>query len=221
MQKSISRKSFLKRLLATLAAPVAFMSSVFGRGSESTGSRPSAAANNCGATDRTTAGPFYISSAPETHNINYKKLSGKPMRISGTVYGGGDMRTPIAGAQVEVWHADDKGAYHPERQGDIRQFDEAEICLRGIQFTNGKGEFSFESIVPGLYGNRRRHLHWKVTAEGHSTLVTQSYWLGERGNALEKRDRTDANTEECRYVDFKVDGGVHTGIFDIVLEQNG
>lgn len=195
-----------------------FASGFAGRAGKPTTTGTGPVENPCGATGRATAGPFYISSSPTTHRINYKNLPGTAMRISGTVYGGKDMQTPLPNAQVEIWHADDSGGYHPEEDGDIREFKESEICLRGIQFTDAEGKFSFESIVPGLYGNRRRHLHWKVMAEGHEPITTQSYWLSEKDSAQDRRDFTDRNAEECRYVDFRKNSeGVWVGEFEVVL----
>lgn len=221
MKKNLSRKSFLKGTLAAAALPAALIAGFFGRKKDelSSSSGNSILNNNdCGATDRATAGPFYISQATKAHNINYKNLPGTPLFISGTVYGGNDMKTPLANAQVEIWHADDSGSYHPEENGDIGQFKPEEICLRGIQVTDKNGKYSFKSIVPGLYGGRRRHLHWKIVADGHVSVITQSYWLNEKGTAREKNDRTDRNTEECRYVDFKKnDKGVMEGVFNIYL----
>jgi protocatechuate 3,4-dioxygenase beta subunit len=222
MKESVSRKLFLKSLMVITAAPAVLFSNIFSRKKETDiAAGGSSLINDCGATDRATAGPFYISHAAKAHNINYKNLPGKAMMISGTVFGGSDMKTPLANAQVEIWHADDDGRYHPQDRGDIKDFNAEEINLRGIQVTGKNGKYSFESIIPNLYGSRRRHLHWKIVADGHVTLITQSYWLDEKGTAREKRDGTDRNTEECRYVDFKKnDKGITEGVFDIYLVKN-
>lgn len=173
----------------------------------------------CGATARTTAGPFYVHNAPTLENINRHGLPGAPMRISGTVFGGRDGREPLAGAIVELWHCDVGGQYHPNGSGDVSDYPTAAVNLRGIGVTDEAGQYRFDSIVPGHYGNRRRHIHWHVVAPGHRPLTTQSYWRDEKGTLRELRDGVDRNTDDCRWVDFdSASDGVASGHFDLVLE---
>jgi protocatechuate 3,4-dioxygenase beta subunit len=173
----------------------------------------------CGPTGSATEGPFYVGNAPEGMDINPGKSTGRPMRIGGTVYSE-DGVTPVRGARVEIWHADDAGEYHPNGSGDIARYRRSDINLRGVVRTDPAGRFAFTSIVPGHYGERRRHLHWKVSAPGHHALTTQSYWLDERGSAREKADGTDRRTEDCRWVAFADQQGVAVGVFDIVLKTS-
>jgi protocatechuate 3,4-dioxygenase beta subunit len=174
----------------------------------------------CGPTGAATEGPFYVSHAPEVVDINLGRAPGRPMRISGTVYSQ-DAVTPVRGARVEIWHADPQGAYHPEGRGDISRYRRGEINLRGVTTTDDAGRYSFTSIVPGHYGNRRRHLHWKVSAPGHHVLTTQSYWRDERGTARDRSDLADPHVEACRWVEFTDREGAAVGIFDIVLRVAG
>lgn len=171
---------------------------------------------DCGPTADTTAGPFYVANAPEGIDINRAKAPGTPMRIQGTVYGP-DAVTPLRNARVEVWHADAQGDYHPADQGDVSRFRRGEVNLRGVVRTDAEGRYAFDSIVPGHYGDRRRHLHWKVSAAGHRTLVTQSYWMNERGTARDRGDGTDRRVEACRWVSFEEQGERFVGVFDLVL----
>jgi protocatechuate 3,4-dioxygenase beta subunit len=53
---------------------------------------------------------------------------------------------PIAGAVVNLWHADAEGRY-----------DDQGFRLRGHQYTDTAGRYRFETIVPGNYGPRTRH----------------------------------------------------------------
>ncbi|CAG1017401.1 protocatechuate 3,4-dioxygenase, beta subunit [Burkholderiaceae bacterium] len=171
----------------------------------------------CGPTGSATAGPFYVTNAPETVDINTAKAAGKPMRIGGTVYRE-DGVTPVPGARVEIWHADAAGAYHPHGSGDISRYRRGDINLRGATRTDVAGRFAFTSIVPGQYGSRRRHIHWRISAPGHVPVTTQSYWVEERGTAIEKADRTDLGAEDCRWVAFKDEQGTAAGTFDVVLK---
>jgi protocatechuate 3,4-dioxygenase beta subunit len=172
----------------------------------------------CGPTGRATAGPFYVSNAPTTMNINLLRAPGVPLRVSGLVLGGRDGRTPVAGAKIELWHADSDGHYHPEDHGDVSSYRPEEINLRGQVVAGGDGRFSFDSIVPGRYGNRRRHLHWRLVAPGHRPLVTQTYWQDEKGTLVETGDPVDRDPEACRWVRFQPAAGVVTGDVVFVLE---
>lgn len=54
--------------------------------------------------------------------------------------------------------------------------------LRGHQFTDAEGAYQLDTIVPGLYPGRTRHIHVKAQAPGQSILTTQLYFPGESGN---------------------------------------
>lgn len=175
---------------------------------------------HCGLTDEATSGPFYVPGAPTSVQLNFQNAAGTPMAISGTVYGGDDGETPLSNVRVEAWHADDKGVYWPADNKDYSSYDPTEVNLRGIGNTNDKGIYAFNSIRPGLYTGRRRHIHWYAVADDHKAIFTQSYWLDEKGTEVEAKDGVDTKTEDCRYVDFKDDGnGGVVGVFDIYLEK--
>lgn len=177
-----------------------------------------AAAASCGVTTQTTAGPFYVSNAPRVMKINRLNAPGMPMRIGGRVLGGPDGRRPLAGTTVEIWHCDDLGRYHPPEHGDMSAYPPEAINLRSLMQTDRSGGFAFLSIVPGHYGARRRHIHWKFTARDHRPLTTQSYWANEKGSARERFDPVDPHTEACRWVLFEPGpDGIITGRFDVVL----
>ena len=57
--------------------------------------------------------------------------------------------------------------------------------LRGHQFTDEAGHYSLETVVPGLYPGRTRHLHVKVQAPNQPILTTQLYFPGEPANATD------------------------------------
>jgi protocatechuate 3,4-dioxygenase beta subunit len=173
----------------------------------------------CGPTGSATEGPFYVGYAPEGVDINPGRAPGPTMRIVGTVYSE-DGATPLRRARVEIWHADAAGDYHPSGNGDISRYRRGDVNLRGVTHTDDNGRFAFTSVVPGHYGDRRRHIHWKVSAPGHRALTTQSYWLDERGTEREKRDGTDRRVEACRWVSFRDEAGQSSGVFDIVLKTS-
>ncbi|MGH2585071.1 MAG: hypothetical protein ACRDJE_09160, partial [Dehalococcoidia bacterium] len=79
---------------------------------------------------------------------------------------------PVQGALLDFWQCDAAGDY-----------DNAGYRLRGHQFTDDSGRYQLETIVPGVYPGRTRHIHVKVQAPNQRVLTTQQYFPGEPGNA--------------------------------------
>jgi len=184
---------------------------------------PLGVADHCEFTDATPESPHYISNVPESVNLNIKYIKGTSMRITGTVYGGESGEAPLNNVRIEVWHPDETGIYQPDATGDISDFDENEINLRGAVTTDSEGTYNFISIQPGLNENddRRRHIYYRIVAAGHKTLITQTYWQSEKGNIRDFLDTVDPKPEPCRYLVFQndlVSGGIIAS-FDIYLEK--
>ena len=78
---------------------------------------------------------------------------------------------PIARAVVDVWHADERGAY-----------DNKGFRYRGRVYTDEKGRYRIRTILPGLYPGRTRHYHVNVAAGGQLLLTTQLYFPDEPQN---------------------------------------
>jgi protocatechuate 3,4-dioxygenase beta subunit len=118
---------------------------------------------------RQTEGPFFKPRSPERANLREAGSAGRPIELSGYVL----TRScrAVAGAVIELWHADAAGEY------DNRGF-----RCRGHQFTDGEGGYAFSTIIPGTYVPRTRHFHFKVQAPGRRILTTQLYFPGEPGN---------------------------------------
>ena len=216
-KKSLNRKGFLKTLgIGLLALPVTGYGLKTDQVYQDKEPPPLPKDKDCGFTDPAEEGPFFVANTAEVVNINFTNLPGTPIKVQGIVYGGKHGNTPLANVKIEIWHADREGVYHPTGSGDITDYDASEIALRGHVYTNVKGEYAFHSIRPGIYGSRRRHIHYKITAPHHRPLTTQTYWQEEKNN---QRDRVDRNTEECRYIHFRKNRqGVEVGTFDIYLK---
>jgi protocatechuate 3,4-dioxygenase beta subunit len=116
-----------------------------------------------------TEGPFYKPRSPERRSLLDPGIAGTPIVLTGTVLS--RRCQPIAGALVDFWQADDAGRY--DNQGYL---------LRGHQFADDAGHYRLETIVPGLYPGRTRHIHVKVQAPNRPILTTQLYFPGEPGN---------------------------------------
>lgn len=214
--KNISRKKFLSRLGFGLVSIPLTIKGI----SAATMSNSTKNETDCGYTDAATEGPFFVKNTAKAVNINFTNLPGNPMNVSGAIYGDTEGNVLVPNAKIEIWHCDDEGVYHPTGNGNISKYKNTQIALRGYVISDKNGKYSFRSIVPGLYSGRRRHIHYKISAKGFKTLTTQSYWLSEKGDQRSQIDRTDRNTEDCRYIDFKKQkNGLHEGEFNIFLEK--
>ena len=114
------------------------------------------------ATPRQTEGPYFTRDSPERATLLEPGIAGQRLVLSGTVLSL-DCR-PLAGALLDFWQADADGAY--DNQG---------YRLRGHQFTDADGRYRLETVVPGLYPGRTRHIHVKVQSKGGPVLTTQLY----------------------------------------------
>jgi protocatechuate 3,4-dioxygenase beta subunit len=115
-------------------------------------------------------GPFYRARTPERFDLVETSARGRQVELTGYVLTRGCR--PVERALVDLWHADDGGAY------DNRGF-----RYRGHVFTDEQGRYRFRTIQPGLYPGRTRHYHVKVQAPGQRLLTTQLYFPGEPANA--------------------------------------
>jgi protocatechuate 3,4-dioxygenase beta subunit len=115
-------------------------------------------------------GPYYKRNSPQRTSLLAPGITGTKVVIAGSVLST-DCR-PIARALVDFWQADAQGVY-----------DNAGHKLRGHQFTDEAGRYSLETVVPGLYPGRTRHVHVKVQAPNQPILTTQLYFPDEPSNA--------------------------------------
>ncbi|MEY9928990.1 hydroxyquinol 1,2-dioxygenase [Catenulispora sp. GP43] len=143
-----------------------------------------------GATEATVFGPFFVDGAPEVPPGGdlARGAVGTPCHVSGHVRSadGG----PLAGVRVDVWGADEDGFYDVQYPGE-------RSAGRGWQRTDSGGGFRFWTVLPTPYPiphdgpvgellaaagrgpMRPAHLHFKVTAPGHRTLITHIFVAGD------------------------------------------
>jgi protocatechuate 3,4-dioxygenase beta subunit len=108
----------------------------------------------CTPTAPDSLGPFYTPNAPE------RASTGRGIAVSGVVRSAAGC-APLPDARIEWWSADGKGEYQD--------------ALRATQRADGEGRYRYETVRPGRYPGRPPHLHVRVSAPGHRTLVTQLY----------------------------------------------
>ena len=139
-------------------------------------------------TDQSLLGPFWRLNSPRVENggsIVRSETPGAPLFVSGRVVDKDDR--PVAGAEVDVWHASPVGLY--ENQDP----DQADMNLRGKFTTDQDGRFAFRSVmmvgypIPtnGVVGRllkaqsrhpyRPAHLHALMFKPGFKVLISQVY----------------------------------------------
>lgn len=129
-------------------------------------------------TPRQTEGPFYTPRSPQRGDLREGEAGGQPVELSGVVL----TRScrPVAGALVDLWHADAAGEY-----------DNKGFRHRGHVFADDLGRFRFLTIRPARYTGRTPHYHVKVQAPNRPVLTTQLYFPDEPGNARDRLFRRE------------------------------
>ena len=145
-----------------------------------------------------TEGPFYTPDTPERQSLLESEMAGTKLVVSGYVYD--TACQPIPGALLDFWQCDDAGVY-----------DNDGYRLRGHQFADDEGRFVLETVVPGLYTGRTRHIHVKAQAPNQPVLTTQLYFPDEPANA------TDGIFDPALVMDMEDAADGEVGFFTFVL----
>lgn len=119
-------------------------------------------------------GPFYRPGSPVRSDLRIKGDKGVPVELSGTILHN-DCKTPFNKAKIELWHCSPSAEY--DNTSDQYRY-------RGTAFTDSKGRYSFQTILPVPYDAggfiRPAHFHLMITAEGYQPFVTQLYFSGDK-----------------------------------------
>ena len=158
-------------------------------------------ASAAGATPRQTAGPYYTPDSPRRASLVEPGDRGPRLLLAGRVLT--TACRPVPGALLDVWHCDAQGEY-----------DNAGFRHRGHLYADASGDYRLETIVPGLYPGRTRHIHIRVQAPGGRPLTTQLYFPGDAGNA---RDGIWQSELEIALLQGAAGDAKH-GRFEFVLE---
>ncbi|MCY1261849.1 Catechol 1,2-dioxygenase [compost metagenome] len=152
-----------------------------------------AESGHTGGTPRTIEGPLYVAGAPLSEGearMDDGSDPGTVMFLEGRVL---DLDgNPVAGATVDLWHANTRGLYSYFDQS------QSEYNLRRRILTDADGRYRARSIVPsgygcppdgttqevlnllGRHGNRPAHIHFFISAPGYRHLTTQINLSGDQ-----------------------------------------
>ena len=125
-----------------------------------------------------TIGPYYPDRMPLDLdndliriNDNITPAVGQMTWLNGRILGSNG--APLRNALIEIWQADNNGAYIHSRSPIANR--DANFQGYGKFLTGSTGEYVFRTVKPGLYPGRTRHIHMQVTAANGTKLVSQVY----------------------------------------------
>jgi hydroxyquinol 1,2-dioxygenase len=143
------------------------------------------------ATDSTVLGPFHMVASPRRELGDTIDLvaTGEPCVVTGRVLSLDG--SPLPGALVDVWQADDHGFYDVQQPGTQPQGNG-----RGLFTCDDDGRFWFRTVTPspypiptdgpvgrlltatGRHPYRPAHIHFIVAADGHLPVTTHIFVAG-------------------------------------------
>ncbi|KHL74281.1 catechol 1,2-dioxygenase, partial [Pseudomonas putida] len=148
-----------------------------------------------GGTPRTIEGPLYVAGAPIAQG-EVRMDDGSEEGVATVMFLEGQVLDPqgqpLAGAVVDLWHANTRGTYSFFDPG------QSEYNLRRRIVTDAEGRYRARSIVPsgygcdpqgptqecldllGRHGQRPAHVHFFISAPGHRHLTTQINLSGDK-----------------------------------------
>jgi catechol 1,2-dioxygenase len=192
-----------------------------------------------GATESTVLGPFHMVTSPRRQLGDSIDLvgTGPPCVVTGRVLSIGG--TPLPGAEIDVWQADDHGFYDVQQPGIQPQANG-----RGLFTADAGGSFWFRTVLPChypiptdgpvgtlLFATKRHpyrpaHIHFIATAPGHRPVTTHIFVAGSpyiesdavfavKKSLITEFILVDDPGQAARY---GLDGPFHLANFDIVLQ---
>lgn len=148
-------------------------------------------------TPKQMSGPFYPVHEQEDKDVNLVQIQGREEKAKGDVIHiqvivKDTMGNRLRDVVVDMWQANAAGRYtHPNDNSD-RPLD-PNFQGWAIVPTNRRGRVHFKTIMPGAYGKRTPHIHFKFAKTGYKRLTTQMYFPEE---SLNKTDRIFNNASD-------------------------
>lgn len=194
MNRTRSRTGRRRFLGAALALPLVSIGPVSGQRLPLTptcGEKPER-------TPSQTAGPFFTPDSPRRNSLVEPGSKAERLTLAGLVLS--PQCRPVANALLDFWHCDEAGEY-----------DNKGFRYRGHVFADAQGRYNLETVVPGEYPGRTRHIHVKVQAPGGRVLTTQLYFPDEPRNHSDGIYRRELTMQVARK------GGRRDAKFDFVV----
>jgi protocatechuate 3,4-dioxygenase beta subunit len=162
---------------------------------------PSLSPADCsaGITPGQTEGPYFKPGSPGRASLLDAGTAGTRVTLTGWVVTKGCR--PVPGAVLDFWQADDAGRY-----------DNSDYGMRGHVVADAQGRYVIETILPGMYPGRTRHIHVKIQAPGKPALTTQLYFPEDS-----QRNGNDGIYNARLLVQWLETAAVKVGRYDFVL----
>jgi catechol 1,2-dioxygenase len=176
-------------------------------------------------------GPYYLPDQVRLPSV--ASLPARPDETGDRLVFAGQVRdldgAPLAGAEVDIWHADADGYY----SGFAPHLPDGN--LRGVVIADDEGRFEISTVLPapyqiptdgptgklitaaGWHPWRPAHLHLMVRAPGHRQVTTQLYFTG--GEWIDS-DVAQATKDELILSPEKQADGSLRSDYDFVLERD-
>jgi protocatechuate 3,4-dioxygenase beta subunit len=127
------------------------------------GGDPADAASCVALTPAKEIGPYFVEEKLNRSNVTTDPdtgvaIAGVPLSLTLTLLDEDNGCAPLAGAQVDIWHAAPSGLYSDESVEGTS----GKRWLRGYQVSDASGQVSFTTVYPGWYSGRAVHIHARI-----------------------------------------------------------
>jgi protocatechuate 3,4-dioxygenase beta subunit len=178
---------------------------------------------SCVLTPEAGEGPFYLDPKLLRSDITSGQ-PGAPLELSMQVVRAGDCAT-LAGARVDIWHADALGLYsgYAKQSGVGGISTEPAVgkqYLRGTQLTDAQGNVQFRTIFPSWYGGRTPHVHFKVFLTNKEVVASQIFFPDEINKEVFAQWQPYRQHVSKRST-FNDNDPIKQGVFSEVARQRG
>ena len=183
-------------------------------------------ANACSLSPALTEGPYFVDERLDRSDLtagatNGGVTFGLPLTlVMDVVSARGTGCRPLAGVQVDVWHADAHGTYSEFGSGAGQTF------LRGFQMSDARGKVVFKTIYPGWYAGRAIHIHVKARVFSGSVpafeFTTQLFFDDAVSDVVMARAPYNSRgTRDTRNAQDGIFGGRTSTLVDLAPREDG